>query len=101
MYAAMRRYNVNEGTVGQIVERVNADFLPRLRQAPGFVSYFLLDAGDGTIASVSVFDDKRGAEESSRMASEWVRQNISHLVKSAPVILSGEIKVHSMETAAH
>ena len=68
MYAAIRRYNVNEGAADRIVERVNAEFLPRLRQAPGFVSYFIIDGGDGTIASVTVFDDKRGADESSRLA---------------------------------
>jgi heme-degrading monooxygenase HmoA len=100
MYAAIRRYNVNEGAADRIVERVNAEFLPRLRQAPGFVSYFIIDGGDGTIASVTVFEDKRGADDSSRIASEWVRQNLSHLVKTAPVILSGEVRTHAMETAA-
>ena len=100
MYAAIRRYNVNDGAAESIAERVNTDFLPRLRQSPGFISYVLVDGGDNTIASISVFEDKRGAEESNRAASEWVKQNLSHLVKTAPVILSGEVKAHSFEVAA-
>lgn len=100
MYAAIRRYNVFEGTADRIVERVNTSFLPTLRESPGFVAYFVVDAGDGTMAAITVFEDKQGAEASNRVASEWVRQNLGGLVKSAPVILTGEVKAHTMEPAA-
>ncbi len=100
MYAAIRRYNVFEGAAERIVERVNASLLPTLRESAGFVAYFVVDAGDGTMAAVTVFEDREGAESSNRIASEWVRQQLGGLVKSAPVILTGEVRTHTLEPAA-
>jgi hypothetical protein len=100
MYAAIRRYNVFEGAADRIIERVNTGFLPTLRESPGFVAYFVVDAGDGTMAAVTVFEDREGAESSNRAATEWVRQQLGGLVKSAPVILTGEVKTHTLESAA-
>lgn len=100
MYAAIRRYNVFEGAAERITERVNASLLPTLRESPGFVAYFVVDAGDGTMAAVTVFEDREGAESSNRIASEWVRQQLGGLVKSAPVILTGEVTTHTLEPAA-
>lgn len=100
MYAAIRRYNIVEGTADQIIDRVNGTFLPRLREMPGFVAYYVLDVGDGTMAAITISEDRTGADESNRMATEWVRQNLAGLVKSAPVILTGEVKTHAMEAIA-
>jgi heme-degrading monooxygenase HmoA len=100
MYAAIRRYNVFEGAADRITERVNTEFLPRVRELPGFISYFIVDGGDGTMASVTLCESRQGVEESGRMSQEWVKQHLGGLVKTAPVILSGEVRVHAMEGAS-
>ena len=40
---------------------------------PDFDGYYLIDAGNGVFASVSIFDTEAHAEESTRIASAWVR----------------------------
>jgi hypothetical protein len=46
------------------------------------------------VASVSVFHDLAGAEESNRMAADWVRQEIASLMAGPPEITAGEVKAH-------
>jgi hypothetical protein len=95
MYAVIRRYNSYEGMSDKIVRRVNEGFVPLISGMRGFVSYYLLDVGDGTIATVSVFEDRQGADESTQAASEWVRKNIANMIRTAPVIVTGHVSAHA------
>jgi len=95
MYAVLRRYNVNRGAVDQILQRVNDGFVPQISKARGFVAYYVVNSGDGLV-SVSVFEDKQGADDSNRVASEWVRQNLHGLITTAPVIISGDVAAQHM-----
>jgi hypothetical protein len=62
---------------------------------PGFGGYYLIDAGNGVLTSVSFFDTPAHADESSKIASGWVReQKMDSVLPNAPKITSGEIVVH-------
>ncbi len=54
MYTAIRRYQVDPGSVDEITRRVQNGFVPLIRQVPGFVDYYLVDAGNGAVVSLSV-----------------------------------------------
>lgn len=50
MYAAIRRYEgIESGAVPEVMRRVEAGLLPEMRNIPGFVAYYALDAGAGVI----------------------------------------------------
>lgn len=100
MYAAIRRYNIAPGSADTIIERVNERFLPSLRRQPGFVSYYLVNPDDGTIVAVAVFEDRAGAEASTRLATEWVRRELPHLIRTAPVIITGDVVSRATSGAA-
>ncbi|MCL6734066.1 hypothetical protein, partial [Streptomyces neyagawaensis] len=72
MYVAVRRY---EGVTdpAEAARLVNEGFVPLMRQVPGFVAYYWVDAGDGVMVSTSVFQDRPGAEESISRAADFVR----------------------------
>jgi hypothetical protein len=97
MYAVLRRYNTHKGSAEQILQRVNQGFVPIVSKTPGFVAYYVVNAGD-ELVSVSIFEDKRGADESTRAASEWVRQNLHGLITTAPVIIAGEVGAQHLST---
>lgn len=94
MYASIRRYKVS--SVDEVVQRASAGFVPLISQGPGFIAYYILDAGDGVVASISLFETQAGAEESDRMAASWVQENIAPLVSGPPEITAGEVKVHKV-----
>ena len=90
MYATVRRYEgvTNPGEVGR---QVRETFLPLISEIPGFVAYYLVDAGGGVIISTSVFQDKAASEESNRRASEWIRESRASLLPNLPQVTAGEV----------
>jgi hypothetical protein len=73
MYVAIRRY---EGvTDPQTTTRVGEeDFVPIISEMPGFVAHYLVDAGDGVMAAISVFEHKEAEEQSTFRAGQFVQE---------------------------
>jgi hypothetical protein len=94
MYATIRRYDgvTDPAEAGR---RVDEGFVPLLKDIPGFVAYYWLDAGDGIMASMSIFDDRAGAEASTDRAAAWVAENIADLLPNPPQVTPGEVVAHS------
>ena len=65
-----------------------------LRVRRGFVRYYWLDTGKGEGAFLSVFKDKAGADESVRLAADYVKEHLSKLFTQKPEIIEGPIKAH-------
>src|ERR687893_1155425 len=96
MHAAIRRYQVDPGNVDEIMRHVNEGFLPIIKEAQGFLAYYALKAGDGEIATVSVFEDQAGAEESTKMAADYGKDNLASLMSNPPEITAGEVSTHEL-----
>ena len=94
MHLTIRKYRKVEGDRTQIVELVNREFLSLLSKIDGFSDFYACFADDGSLTSVSVFRDARGAEESVRTAARWVEQKLAKLLPEKPEVISGEVFGH-------
>jgi hypothetical protein len=96
MYGTIRRYEAtDQSRTSELVKKVEETFVPRLSKLPGFSGYELIDAGDGVLSSISFFDTSAQADESTRVASTWVReQKLETALPNPPKITSGEVVVH-------
>jgi hypothetical protein len=90
MYATVRRYEGVTDT-GEAARLVNEGFVPLISQVPGFLAYYWVDAGGSVMVSTSIFENQAGAEESSRRAADYVRQNMAPLLPNPPQITAGEV----------
>ena len=99
MHAAIRRYQVEPASVDEIIRRVNEGLVPRIKEVSGFQAYYALDGGDGRLASVSVFEDQAGAEESTRKAGDYIRRNMASLLPDPPEVLQGEVVAQEAASA--
>jgi hypothetical protein len=93
MYAVVRRYPGASQLFDELARR-QADVEAVIRGVPGFVAYTLLRAGDGGGATVTVCEDQAGAEESTRRAAAWVRENVPAAAGSPPEVTAGEVLYH-------
>ncbi|MBV9356498.1 MAG: hypothetical protein JO023_13335 [Chloroflexi bacterium] len=59
---------------------------------PGFISYALLELGNGALATVSVFETQADEEESDRLPAAWVAAHPTPLAAPADA-LRGEVLV--------
>ena len=93
MHATVRRY---EGATdpSEMARLVSEGFLPIISEVPGFVAYYLVDAGDGVVVSTSVFEDQSGAEESNRRAADFIQQNLASMLPNPPQVTAGEVVAH-------
>jgi hypothetical protein len=96
MYGTIRRYEaIDTARTSEVVDKVKADLVPRLNELPGFSGYFLIEAGNGIMSSVSFFDTAAHADESTRVASEWVRESkLETALPNPPKITRGDVVVH-------
>ncbi|MFZ1079277.1 MAG: hypothetical protein WAN31_06305, partial [Methylovirgula sp.] len=65
-----------------------------IKRAKGFVRYYWLDAGNGECASLSVFKDKAGADESNHLAADYVKDHMCKLLTQKPEVIEGHVKIH-------
>jgi hypothetical protein len=91
MFISVRRYTQGAGTIEELTRRVEDEFIPMVSEAPGFVAYYVVDAGGGVLASVNVFDDRAGAEESDRLAASWVAERLGEFQLSPVEITEGDV----------
>src|SRR5207237_6313758 len=94
MFAVIRHYHFDPKDSAEIDRRVREDFVPIVKKAKGFVRYYWLDTGKGEGASVGVFKDKAGADESVHLAADYVEEHLSKLLTQKPEIIEGPIEAH-------
>jgi len=96
MFATIRRYEaIDQSSTSELVKKADETLVPSLSELPGFSGYYLIEAGNGVMSSIGLFDTKAHADESTRLASEWVReQKLETALPNPPKITSGEVVVH-------
>jgi hypothetical protein len=93
MHATIRRYeSVDQNREVELTTKVNESLMPRLSKLPGFSSYFLIEAKDGIMTSINLFDTSAHADESNRVSAEWIRdEKLESALPNPPKITLGEV----------
>ncbi len=96
MFATIRRYEAfDQARVGELVEKADETLVPSLSELPGFRGYYLIEAGDGVMCSIGFFDTPEQADESTRVASVWVREhNLETALPNPPKVTGGKVVTH-------
>ena len=96
MHATIRRYEgVDKSRTDELAKKVDESLAPRLSKLPGFEGYYLFEVGNGVMSSIGFFDTSAQADESSRVAATWVREeNLETAFPNPPMITGGEVMVH-------
>jgi hypothetical protein len=80
MYATICRYQRVASSTDEIVQAGHR-LTSVLSRAPGFISCAVLDASNGVLASVSVFETRTQLERADRLLATWMAD---HLAASSP-----------------
>jgi hypothetical protein len=93
MFASIRRYRLREGSMDDLMRRVDGGFAEEISRRPGFCSYEALDCDDGEVVTISVFGEAGQAEASRELAQRWSDENLGDFRFTRLEALHGEILV--------
>lgn len=93
MYMAMRKYRASASDMDELERRVLRDFVPLIRKAEGFLDYYFVRTGRDAYLTISVFEEQEQVEASTRMAAEWIKQNVLPMLPNPPEIITGEVTI--------
>ena len=97
MYATIRRYEgVDMARTTEVTGKVNDELVPELSKLPGFAGYYLIEAGNGVISSVGLFETSEQADESTKLVTKWIAdENFNSVIPNPPKTTSGKVVAHS------
>ena len=93
MHANVRQYRVSPDKIDETMHLADTELAERLAEEPGFVAYELMAAEDGSICSMTIFEDREGAERSQELAAEFVREHLSGIDIESTGSMTGEVMV--------
>jgi len=97
MHATIRRYEgIDTTRLNEVTGKVNETLVPQLRKLPGFSGYYLIEAGNGVLSSLGLFETSEQGDESTKVVSKWITdENFNSAIPNAPKITSGKVVAHS------
>ena len=97
MHATIRRYEgIDTTRLNEVTGKVNETLVPQLRKLPGFSGYYLIEAGNGVLSSLGLFETSEQGDESTKIVSKWITdENFNSAIPNAPRITSGKVVAHS------
>lgn len=101
MHATIRRYEgVDQNRTDELTRKFGESLIPRLSKLEGFSEYYLVEAGNGIMTTVGIFDTPAHASGSTRIAADWVREEkLESALPNPPKVTEGEIVAHKNSAA--
>ncbi len=93
MHATIRRYDgVDQNRSTELTSKVNESLVPKLEKMPGFKGYFLIEADNGVLSSLGLFETPEQGRESSKFVATWIRdEKLDAIIPNEPKITSGRV----------
>ncbi len=93
MRALVHRYRVVDADA--LVERIQEEFVERVKAIEGFVAYYVIDGGDDTVTTMTLGETVEAVEASSAKSQDWIVERAAALVAGAPDVTAGEVRVRT------
>jgi len=90
MYASLRHYRIEPKNMDELIRRVPGA-MEVISRLDGFKAYYVVKAGEDTLATVSVFAHKAAAVLSNQAAAKWVKENAADLFSGTVDAVTGEV----------
>ena len=78
--AAIRRYRTNGDVTLDALQSALDSLLPLMQEKVN--AYYVLDAGDGVVASITICEDEEKLEATNRVTAEWLKQYLASSIVS-------------------
>jgi hypothetical protein len=95
---AIRRYRLHEGSVAELMRRIDGVFADRFQAMDGFEAWHVFDCGAAEILWISFVRDRAAAEESDDRAFRFVSEELQEFELERRSALRGDLIVSRART---
>jgi hypothetical protein len=100
MFISVRKYH-NVRSVDEVKRRVEQEFVPMLKQNPGFQEYYLIDCAcpdsGNIITSISIFDNWESVLASNDIAKNFVKKRLADMLPEPAEAVGGEVILNALK----
>ena len=90
-YAEIRCYRTSEDITFDEVRPALDKLVPIIRE--NLIGYYVLDAGDGTFATVTICEDEEKVKTTNRVTTEWLKQYLASSIVSQEEVPNISLKL--------
>jgi hypothetical protein len=96
MHATVRRYEgIDRSRTAELSKKAGESLMPSLSRLPGFSGYYLIEAENGVMTSIDLFDNASQAADSTRIATQWVLdEKLEGALPNPPKVTDGKVIAH-------
>jgi hypothetical protein len=96
MHTTVRRYEgIDVSRRDEVIKKFGESLMPRLSKLEGFSGYYLIEPEKGVMSSIGFFDTSAHADESTRVADAWLREEkLESALPNPPKVTGGEVMAH-------
>jgi hypothetical protein len=96
VHATVRRYEgIDRSRTAELSKKAGESLMPSLSRLPGFSGYYLIEAENGVMTSIDLFDNASQAADSTRVAAQWVRdEKLEGALPNPPKVTDGKVIAH-------
>jgi hypothetical protein len=94
MFTTIRQYRCDPADADEICRRADEGFADEIAKLEGFDGYEIVDCGDGTLFTITVFEDRESAERSNELAAAFVRDRLASVGLERTGAFTGEVRVN-------
>ena len=92
LHATICRYSGVTGPIDEVMD-TGRQLASALSRSPGFVSYALVDAGDGAIVSICVFEDRTDLDAAGQIVGAEQGHQRAETLPNPTEVITGEVIV--------
>ena len=93
MVITIRSREMVSGSVATLMKTIDDGFMPIISNQPGYIAYYVIDAGDGLVTAVSIFEDEKTSDSSNELAQRWISEHLGDVVPGKARVISGTVMV--------
>jgi len=93
MFVSIRTYRIGNGSMDELMHRIDTGIADAFAQEEGFIGYEVAQISDRMIVTVTTFVEPEQAEASNQLAAEWVAEELPDFAVERVGVVGGEVMV--------
>jgi hypothetical protein len=93
-FCALRRYVLRDGSIDELLRRVDTSFAERVQEIDGFRGYMVLELGNDELVSLTFFRDQEGVETSEALSARFVAEELAEFDLERTAAVAGDVRVN-------